>query len=67
MKNYKRIPKKFLALLTESGQAGLREAVETTDEDWFITAAALFDLGVAEWRRQSRNIASNAEADDEQN
>jgi len=49
---YKHIPRTFEALLSPQGVAGLRAAVAVTDADWFETAAQIFDLGVAEWKRQ---------------
>jgi hypothetical protein len=50
----KRIPRKFEMLLSPEGIAGLREAVAANDADWYVTAAGLFDLGVAEWRKRDR-------------
>ena len=55
----KRIPRKFETLLSPEGVAGLREAVAGCDADWYVTAAEIFDLGVAEWRkRDHRNTAA---------
>lgn len=57
-KPYKRIAANFEGLLTDTGREGLREAVAANDADWYETAAALFDLGVAEWRNRRRNTAA---------
>ena len=64
-KPYKRIAPQFAALLSDTGRAGLREAVAATEANWYETAAALFDLGVAEWRRRqaAELLAEHAEAD----
>ena len=50
MDKYRFIPRRFLALLSDTGRAGLREAVDATDAPWYEVAAEIFDLGVLVWR-----------------
>jgi hypothetical protein len=60
MKPYKRIAPAFEMLLSEEARAGLHEAVEAEDVDWYTTVTRIFELGLAEWRR----LKAEQEADD---
>jgi hypothetical protein len=62
MKPYKRIAPTFEMLLSEEARAGLHEAVEAEDVDWYTTVTRIFELGLAEWRR--RRLNAEQEADD---
>lgn len=63
-KPYTRVSKKFNALLTKAGQRRFAEIVVTTDADWYVVAAAIFDMGLDAWERQAEELRAKEGKDD---